>query len=214
MAARVSRKPCFPCSTGMDALEIIKAYELLKSYGIDNPLMRVLSKDKIIDVGVIDNIPKTDSETHRVCESHQEQPLIDLLKGNVGTQQSYLDQLRDEESRNEENLIRVLSPNEESSQKDEEAKIATHTRTFSEVLTRKKKYSRRETSEGPATLPQKPPRIEGGNVVVDLDVGEYQKAVDDLRFSVVGFLTWPKGMDSPTNQTLKKKLLDIWEIED
>lgn len=50
------------------------------------------------------------------------------------------------------------------------------------------------------------PRREGGNVVVKLDVEDYKKGVEELKFSIVGRLSLQRGQDPPTNKFLRQKL--------
>lgn len=57
-------------------------------------------------------------------------------------------------------------------------------------------------------------RREGGNVIVDLDVEEYRKGVEYLKFSIVGRLSLQRGEDFPTNKTIREKLEAFWGLSD
>lgn len=48
--------------------------------------------------------------------------------------------------------------------------------------------------------------MEGGYIFVDLDVRDYEKGTEELKFSVVGRLMIQKGEIFPTTLMLKKKL--------
>lgn len=80
----------------------------------------------------------------------------------------------------------------------------------------RKKCSFKDNSEVPRVVMQlKPisiPRIEGGNVVVEVDEDDYRKGVMELQFSVVGRLFIQKGEIAPTMLELKTKLQNAWGI--
>lgn len=48
--------------------------------------------------------------------------------------------------------------------------------------------------------------------MVELDIEEYEKWIQDLSFSVVSHITLPRGAIWPTNQSIKQKLLEAWNI--
>lgn len=58
-------------------------------------------------------------------------------------------------------------------------------KSFLEAVTNRKK----KDIEAVPMLSNMKPKIEGGNVVVQIDEREYQKAVNDLQFSVIGCIT-------------------------
>lgn len=57
--------------------------------------------------------------------------------------------------------------------------------------------------------PLSPPRLVGGNVVVEVDDEQYQKWVEDLKFSVVGKLMLRKGDPNPITKKVVRGLEDF-----
>lgn len=57
------------------------------------------------------------------------------------------------------------------------------------------------------------PRMERENIIVKVDEGDYKKAVDELRFSVIGRLFLHKGEIAPSTLELKERLQALWSIE-
>lgn len=80
------------------------------------------------------------------------------------------------------------------------------TKSFKEALTKKldEISNDRENVVVLKNLPQ--PRMEGGNIVIEIDEEDYRKGVDELWFSVVEKLTLHKGETSPMPLELKRKL--------
>lgn len=73
-----------------------------------------------------------------------------------------------------------------------------------------------EKDNGQDTIPLKLvclPRLEGGNVIVEIGEDEYYKGVNDLQFSMVGRLILKKGETPPTTIELQTKLLLFQKIE-
>lgn len=56
------------------------------------------------------------------------------------------------------------------------------------------------------------PRIEGGNIVVEANEGEYQQCVKELQYSIVGRVSLRKGEILHTTLELKKRLEASWGI--
>lgn len=56
------------------------------------------------------------------------------------------------------------------------------------------------------------PRIEGGNLMVELDEAGYEKGINELRYNVVGRLFLQKSLASPTTMALKEKLTAVWGL--
>lgn len=57
------------------------------------------------------------------------------------------------------------------------------------------------------------PRIEEGNIVVEVDKEEYQKAVKELKYSDVGKINLRKGDVPLTNLDSNNKLVVLWKIK-
>lgn len=55
-------------------------------------------------------------------------------------------------------------------------------------------------------------RIEGGNIVVEVDKEQYQKGINEPNYSVVGRLSLQKGDLIPTTMELRCKLEALWKI--
>lgn len=53
------------------------------------------------------------------------------------------------------------------------------------------------------------PRLEGGNVIVDIDETEHQKGIKENSFSVFGRLNLQKGQLPPNTMELKQKFSEI-----
>lgn len=81
---------------------------------------------------------------------------------------------------------------------------------FKEALLGKEMDKREE--EGPKRILKQlaVPRYKGGNLVIDLDEGNYRRGVEELKFSVVGQLYLLKGCEHPTMKEIKNKLSQIW----
>lgn len=54
------------------------------------------------------------------------------------------------------------------------------------------------------------PQVEGGNVTVTIDEGEYKKGLEENRHNVIGRLSLPKGEQLLTTLDLKMKLELVW----
>lgn len=50
------------------------------------------------------------------------------------------------------------------------------------------------------------PRMEGGNIVVEVVKEDYSKAMEELRFSVIGRLFLRRGEITPSTFELKERL--------
>lgn len=57
------------------------------------------------------------------------------------------------------------------------------------------------------------PRVEGGNVIVDLDDDDYSPGIEELQFSVVGRLFLPRTAAVPTTMNLRAKLSVAWGLD-
>lgn len=67
-----------------------------------------------------------------------------------------------------------------------------------------------------SSVPMKPlsiTRVEGGNLLVELDVDDYKKGVEELRFSVVGRNHLQKGSSAPTTMELRRMLASTWGFD-
>lgn len=58
------------------------------------------------------------------------------------------------------------------------------------------------------------PHVEGGNLIVELDMEAYNRDVEELRYSVVGQNFIQKGNSTPTTMDLKAKLASKWGFEE
>lgn len=56
-------------------------------------------------------------------------------------------------------------------------------------------------------------KIEGGNIVVEVDEEEYQKEVEEFKYSIVGKISLRKKDVPPTTLDLKNKMVELWKIE-
>lgn len=56
------------------------------------------------------------------------------------------------------------------------------------------------------------PRRECGNVIVELDVEDYQRGIEDLKINVVAKLTIQRGKAMPTTLELKDKLVHSLDL--
>lgn len=59
--------------------------------------------------------------------------------------------------------------------------------------------------------PLSTPRFEGGNLIVELDMEDYKKEVEELCFSIVGRNYLQKGKVAPPTMELKTKLPPFWD---
>lgn len=57
------------------------------------------------------------------------------------------------------------------------------------------------------------PRVEGGNLVVDMDEEDFRLGVNELQHSIVGRLFLTKGSNPPTTMELRAKLQSSWCVE-
>lgn len=56
-------------------------------------------------------------------------------------------------------------------------------------------------------------RYVGGNLIGDLDEDEYVKGIENLKFSVVGWIYVKREASLPTTMNLKSKLGEVWGIQ-
>lgn len=82
---------------------------------------------------------------------------------------------------------------------------------FKEALPRVKENNHIEGGANRVVKPLAVPRYEGGNLVIELDEDDYLKGVDELKFSVVGKLYFPKSCEHLTTMEIKNKLGLIWD---
>lgn len=57
------------------------------------------------------------------------------------------------------------------------------------------------------------PRIEGGNVIVEVYEEYHNQGVQELKYNVVGNLTLQRGGYTPTTMELESKFYAIWKTE-
>lgn len=57
-----------------------------------------------------------------------------------------------------------------------------------------------------------PPRREGGNIIVQLDIEDYSRGVSYLQYSVVARLFIQREEVPPTNMNLKARLESAWQF--
>lgn len=90
-------------------------------------------------------------------------------------------------------------------------------KTFLEALTSngsKTNNSSDRVNEAVPLSPSMMPRMEGGNVVVQVDESEYQEAVKNLQFSVIGRYTLQNKDVAVTTMEIHIKLASFWQISD
>lgn len=81
---------------------------------------------------------------------------------------------------------------------------AHEVKTFAEVLRTGLVEEPIKQVEEEQYAPLKPlvaPRMVGSNVTVEIDEGEYIKAVEELKHSVIGKLSLPRGVEAPSTIT-------------
>lgn len=171
----------------MEALEVIKAYEILRSHGLCGSKSEGLNLLSFLQGGN-GNDPSTgaivkDSEKigglavqlGRATEQQRLQPgIANILEPHEGI------------FGNIANPIRV-SPHEGQhgvSRNEEKEQRLDHSRhSFRDALLGKDEHLRKPITKA---------RREGGNIVVDLDVEDYRRGVEELIYSVVGCLSIQK----------------------
>lgn len=87
-------------------------------------------------------------------------------------------------------------------------------KSFAEILM--KGSEREEKTNAQENLPMKPsnPKVVGGNVVVELDVDEYKKGVEQLMYNAIGRLSVPRSEPLPSTMEIQAKLLEGFWIEE
>lgn len=80
-------------------------------------------------------------------------------------------------------------------------------RNFKEALMGVKEKKHKEEEGSNRTIrPLAIPRYEGGNLVIDLDEGDYKRGVKELQYNVMGKPYFPKNCEHPTTVDIKKQV--------
>lgn len=188
----------------MDLISIIQAYEIFKSHGLE--IQNLLSK------------PSVHQENSIVKEKENEKTESrNDLNGNTQSQMRFLSELLRSGKETpvqrpiEEDKITEIEEEQLSTQKNSQAanpnSDAVKTKSFKEAVTGLNDETKSKPLRQFST-----PRIEGGNVVIELDVEDYERGIQDLKFSVIAKLTIQKGEEAPTTLQLKEKLVQALEV--
>lgn len=90
--------------------------------------------------------------------------------------------------------------------------VVLRPKSFAEILSGKQSVIEIEEEAAVPLIKVQPPQLEGGNLTVIIDEGEYMKRVEDNKYNVIGRVNMKKGDPLLSTLELRKKLESVWGI--
>lgn len=197
----------------MDIDQIIKALEILKSSGFNLPIIGGSGSGLQSNGGAVRESQNNEDATLGIQINTDSVAVVNVNEGSAqtdaGNETANPNRVIDIDNTSGGNANQCANGNKgvngDSERIVHDAEKQQQTKTFAQVL-------QGSLSGAPLSV-SRPPRVEGGNVIVEVDQKDYEQECRECQYDVIGRVVLQKGDKPYSTNELKTKLAQQWKIQ-